>query len=71
MTTKEMTPGQRQAKEVLLNLYEGNAERRHRSLDEQYEQEAERKELDKLWVAAGLGEPPEFRTTRPQLVQAS
>ena len=71
MTTKELTTGQRQAFEVLQNLYEMNAERRHKAIDESYELEEERKALDELWKMAGLGTPPEFRTTRPQLVMAS
>lgn len=71
MSSREMTPGQKQAYRVLLNLYEANAERVHKTLDERIELEQERKELDELWRMAGLGEPPTFRTTRPVLEVAS
>lgn len=71
MTTAEMTPGQKQAYEVLLNLYEGNALRVHKTMDERIELEQERKELDQLWRMAGLGEPPVFKTSRPVLEVAS
>ena len=71
MTTKDMTSGQQKAYRVLLNLYEANAERVHKTLDERIDLEQERKELDELWRMAGLGEPPTFKTSRPVLEVAS